>query len=176
MINLVFILIFIFCFAIGIASILISHQFISTYNTDFHKNYFYYLVSFYAFALYAIWGHILIRIVLEGLNSRPEVVETVSNFSSILGLPFLFLSWIMLLNMAHSLYDMKVKRWWIGYHVGMFILLILGVWIGYDVLPDSDFLEEKSVRYIQISYISIFGLINYSVFLALVRIFNGKKR
>jgi DNA-binding CsgD family transcriptional regulator len=173
MISLAFITIFVFCLAITGACILISHQFISTYNTDFHRNYFYYLISFYAFALYAIWGHILLRSLLTGLTTRSEVVESVANFSSILGLPFLFISWVMLINMAYSLYGKSAGRSWITYHAGLFVLLIAGVWAGYDLLSDRGLIESESVRYIQIAYISIFGLINYAVFMALVKRFNN---
>lgn len=178
MISLAFIIVFVFCLAIAGACILISHQFISTYNTDFHKNYFYYLVSFYAFALYAIWGHILIRILLTGLNTRPEVVEAVANFSSILGLPFLFVSWVMLINMAYSIYSKKAGRIWIGYHSGMIVILILGVWVGYDTLSKLGMIEGMSFRYIQIAYISIFGLTHSIVFITLIKKFgrNSKTR
>jgi DNA-binding CsgD family transcriptional regulator len=173
MISLVFIIVFVFCLAITGACILIGHQFISTYNTTFHRNYFYYLMSFYAFALYAVWGHILLRTLLTGITTRSEIVESVANFASILGLPFLFISWVMLVNMAYSLFGKSAGKAWITYHMGLIVLLIAGVWLGYDLLSDRGLIESASVRYIQIAYISIFGLINYSVFMALVRRFSN---
>ena len=169
MTSLVFIVIFIFCLAIAGACILISHQFIKTYNTEFHRNYFYFLVSFYAFALYAIWGHLLLRAVLTGLNTRPEIMEAISNFSSILGLPFLFISWIMLINMAYSLFGRKAVKIWIPYHIILFILLVLGIWLGYDMMTSNNIATASKVRYIQMAYLSIFGLINYIVFITLVK-------
>lgn len=172
MISFAFIVIFVFCLAIAGASVLIGHQFISTYNSDFHKNYFYYLVSFYAFALYGIWGHILIRTLLGGLNTRIEVIEAVSNFSSILGLPFLFISWIMLVKMAYSLFGKNTGNSWGIYYVLLFTLMLFGVWIGYDRLSENGVIEGESVRYIQIAYLSIFGLINYIVFITLIKKFN----
>jgi DNA-binding CsgD family transcriptional regulator len=174
MISLIYIVIFIFCLAIAVAGILISHQFISTYNTDFHKNYFYHLVSFYAFALYAIWGHILIRTILTALQSRPEVIEVAPNFLSILGLPFLFISWVMLINMAHSLFGRKVKKFWIWYHLGLLTLLILGIWLGYRVFINDHHFDEDVVGNMQIAYLGAFGLIHYSVFLLLNKNFANK--
>jgi len=171
MISLAFIVIFVFCLAIAVGSVLIGHQFINTYNTDFHKNYFYFLVSFYAFALYAIWGHILIRIMLVGLGTRTAVVEAVANFSSFLGLPFLILSWIMLINMAHTLFEKKAGQGWLYYHIGLFVLLLTGVGLGYDLLPKEGTMNGGSVKYIQIAYLSIFGLINFLVFLSIAKKF-----
>jgi DNA-binding CsgD family transcriptional regulator len=79
----------------------------------------------------------------------------------------------MLINMAYSLYGKSAGRSWITYHAGLFVLLIAGVWAGYDLLSDRGLIESESVRYIQIAYISIFGLINYVVFMALVKRFNN---
>ncbi len=148
---------------------MISYQFISTYNTDFHKTYFYYLVSFYAFALYAIWGHILIRTLMAGIGTRPEILEAVSNFSSVLGIPFLFVSWVMLINLSYAIFEKTVGRVWMIYHTGLFVSLIVGIWLGYNVISDNRLISGISVRYVQIAYLSIFGIINNLVFLALIK-------
>ncbi len=176
MISLVYIVIFIFCIAIAAGSILVAHELIYTYNTDFHKNYFYHLVSFYSFALYAIWGHILIRVILTGLQSRPEVLEIASNFLSILGLPFLFISWVMLINMAYALFGKRVRKYWVWYHLGLFMLLIVGVWLGYRVFIGNHRMGEDIIGSIQISYLGAFGLIYYSVFLLLIKSFANKTK
>lgn len=174
MTSLVFIVIFIFCLAIAGTCILISHQFISTYNTDFHRNYFYFLVAFYAFSIYAIWGHIMLYTILTDLNTRPEVLVAVTNFSSILGLPFLLISWIMLINMAYSLFGRGAGRLWFLYHFILFIMLILGIWLGYDTLSGDIISSGITARYIQIAYLGIFGLINYMVFITLVKRLGNK--
>jgi len=174
MTSLVFIIIFIFCLAIAGTCILISHQFISTYNTDFHRNYFYFLVAFYAFSIYAIWGHILLHTILTDLNTRSEVMLAVTNFSSILGLPFLFISWIMLINMAYSISGKRAGSVWLLYHFTLFVILIFGIWLGYDKLSENVISYGRTTRYIQIAYLGIFGLINYMVFITLVKRF-GKK-
>jgi len=173
MISIAFIVIFVFCLAIAVGSILISHQFINTYNSDFHKNYFYFLVSFYAFALYAIWGHILIRVVLVELQTRMSVVEAAANFSSFLGLPFLIISWIMLINMSYSIFDKKAGKLWNIYHIAVFILLLGGILIGYDRLIERGVIEGSMAKFVPVAYLSAFGLINFLVFLAVIR-FNSR--
>ena len=175
MTSLVFIIIFIFCLAIAGGCLLISYQFISSYNTDFHKTYFYYLVSFYAFALYAIWGHILIRTLMAGIGTRPEILEAVANFSSAMGIPFLFISWVMLINLSYAIFEKTVGRVWIIYHTGLFVLLMVGIWLGYNVISDNRLINGISVRYVQIAYLSIFGIINNLVFLTFIKRNSRKK-
>ena len=112
MVNLTFTVVFIFCAAVAAAAVLIGHRFISTYNTSFNRNYFYYLVTFYAFAFYGIWGHILVREVLAAWNTDAAVIQAVAGFLPILGIPFLFISWIMLIKTAYAFFDQNIKNIW----------------------------------------------------------------
>jgi DNA-binding CsgD family transcriptional regulator len=174
MLSLVFIIIFIFCLAIAGASILLGHRMITTYNSVFHKNYFYFLVSFFAFAIYAIWGNIIVRTILTELNTRPEVIEAMAHFASLSGLPFIFISWIMLINMAHSLFDKSIAAQWAYYHLGLLAILILGIWFGYRYFSLGGNLSNNNIRLVLMAFLAIFGLINYIVFITLVKTFARK--
>ncbi len=109
MLSLIFIIVFVFCAAIVSASILLGHQLITTYNTEFHRNYFYYLVTFFSFAFYGIWAPILMRVILESIEIDGTTVETVTNFLPVLGVPFLLISWFMLVKMGFSLSGANIK-------------------------------------------------------------------
>lgn len=170
MISLSFILLFIFCLAIAVASILVSHQFINTYNTDFHKNYFYYLVSFYAFALYGIWGQILVRALLSSFDSGVKVIETVANFLPVLGVPFLFISWIMLINMAYSMFNEKAHSRWIFFHLGIFTLLLFASWIVYALLKSQPDLIHAYLKYFEVGIILGFEFVYLVAFLIILKL------
>jgi len=171
LLSLTFIIVFIFCFAIAIASILISHEFITTYNNEFHRNYFYYLVTFYAFAFYGIWGQILIRILLSSVDTGVEVVEMVANFLPILGVPFLFISWIMLVKMGYSLSGVPTKKSVPIIHFALFFALIIAVWGFFSFLDKDGSLFGQQLAYaeigllilIEITYMGIFAgiILNY---------------
>ena len=107
MLSLTFIVIFIFCAAIASACILVAHQFITTYNTEFHRNYFYFLATFFSFAFYGIWAPIILRVILTSIDVDRNTMETVTNFIPVLGVPFLLISWFMLVKMGFSLVAMK---------------------------------------------------------------------
>ena len=109
MLSLAFIVVFIFCTAIAAASILVGHQFITTYNTQFHRNYFYYLVTFYSFAFYGFWAPIIMRNLLSSIQVNDDTVGAVLNLLPILGVPFLLISWVMLVRMGASLVEVGAK-------------------------------------------------------------------
>lgn len=168
MISLVFIVLFFMCLGIGVASVLVGYQFISNYNTTFHKNYFYYLISFYAFAIYGIWGQLIMRTLLIEIDTSIKVVETIANFLPILGVPFLFVSWIMLINMAHSFYDTSVNRWWRVFHILLFVMMVFGSWFGYIFFKENYHFSHEALKYFGVGFISLLGFVNYLAFVILV--------
>jgi DNA-binding CsgD family transcriptional regulator len=176
MISLVFIVLFFFSLAIAVVGVLVSYEFINNYKTSFLKNYFYYLISFYAFAIYAIWGQIIVRTLLVQSGSSMSVVEGTANFLPILGVPFLFVSWIMLINMAHSIYEVSVGRWWRIFHVVLFILLILGAWFGYSYIKGSSRFSPGVLKYFGVGFIDFLGLINYTAFVIVFYFFRHRKK
>lgn len=168
MISLVFIVLFLLCLAIAVASVLISYQSIQNYNTAFHKNYFYYLIAFYAFALYGIWGQLIVRTLLSEIDTSVRIVETIANFLPILGVPFIFVSWIMLVNMAYSIVDRGIDRRWQIFHIALFVLLIAGAWFGYDYFNEKARFSHELLKYFGVGLISILELIYYTIFLIIV--------
>ncbi|MCM4162174.1 MULTISPECIES: helix-turn-helix transcriptional regulator [unclassified Arenibacter] len=110
MLSLTFIVVFVFCAAIASASILVAHQLITTYNTEFHRNYFYFLATFYSFAFYGIWAPIIMRVILSSIEVEVTTVEKVTHFSPVLGVPFLLISWYMLIKMGFSVVAVESKN------------------------------------------------------------------
>ncbi|EAR00353.1 helix-turn-helix transcriptional regulator [Maribacter sp. HTCC2170] len=168
LLSLTFIVVFIFCFAIAIAAVLLGHGFILTYNTAFHRNYFYYLVTFFGFAFYAIWGQILMRVLLESMNTDSKEIEMIANFLPVLGVPFLLISWIMLLKMGHSLLQIPIKNNLIRSHLVIFILIIPIVWGLYSLLGNSTWFLGIQLAYTLIGIIMLIELLYMVIFIGTV--------
>lgn len=168
MLSLIFIIVFIFCLAIAIAVIWISRQAISMYDTDFHKNYFYYLVTFYAFAFYGIWAQILMRALLSSMDTDYGLVGLAANFLPILGVPFLGVSWIMLLKMGYSLTGTPIKRNVLGFHVICIVgivPLVLGIYMLWQ--QEDRFLGEQ-LAYAEMGLILLMELASMILFAGVV--------
>ena len=157
-------MVFIFCFAVAIACILIAHSFILTYNTGFHRNYFYYLVTFFGFAFYAIWGQILMRVLLYSIHTGSEEIEMIANFLPILGVPFLLISWIMLLKMGYSLIEVPMKNNMVRIHLIIFILIIPIAWGLYALLDKTNWQIGTQLAYTQIGLTMFIELLYMSLF------------
>ena len=136
MLSLTFIVVFIFCTAIAVASTLLAHQFITTYNTEFLRNYFYYLVTFFAFAFYGIWGPIIMRVLLSSIALENEIIKAVANFLPVLGVPFLLISWIMLVKMGFSLVGVNAGNKAIGIYF-TFLVAVLTAIVGIYFFVDT---------------------------------------
>lgn len=168
MLPLLFILVFVFCFAIAIASTFIAQQFVSTYNTGFHKNYFYYLVAFYGFALYGIWAQVLMRFLLSSLGTSTQIVEMAANFLPILGMPFLFISWIMLIKMGYSLAELPSKKKIVTIQLILFGILIPLSWGMYLVLSKDHWLFDQYLVYTAIGLMLLIELVYMLIFMVVV--------
>src|SRR5436190_19215251 len=113
MLSLVLTVAFLFCLAMAVGGVLLARQLVTTYNSAVHKQFFYYLAAFYAFGFYGIWGQILARELLSLLHGEAKVVEVVAGFLPVLGVPFLFVSWIMLIHLGHAIVGRVPGRWWL---------------------------------------------------------------
>ncbi len=125
----VLIVTFIFCLALTVASMLISRQLLSTYASQFLRHHFYYLAAFYAFAFYGLWGQILSRALLASIDTEAAVIEVVAGFLPVLGMPFLLVSWVMLVSMACSMFGKTFRTAWHSLHGVVFVALLLGSWL-----------------------------------------------
>jgi DNA-binding CsgD family transcriptional regulator len=147
---------FVVCLAMAAAAILIAHQFTTTYSRSFHRHYFYYLVAFYVFAIYGLWGRILGRALLETLGADFGLAQIMASFVSVLGVPILFVSWLMLTNMAYALTDKAVGQGWIALHAVVFVLLLLGGWITFAAIAGQA--DVPNARLGRLVVLAIVGL------------------
>ena len=164
MLSLTFIIVFVICFALAVTSILIGHQLISTYNATFHRNYFYYLIAFYAFSIYSIWGQIAMRLLLSSIETTKEVDWIVTNFIPVLGIPFLLISWIMLVKMAYALVEVSSKNGTTRIHLLLFTVILPVVWVFYSAHQETWFMGEPFVFSIiafilgiELAYMTVFA-------------------
>ena len=168
LLSLIFIITFVFCITIAVVAVLISHQFIATYNSPFHRNYFYYLVAFYAFAFYSIWGQIMMRTVLASIISQGDLVVLVANFLPVLGIPFLYISWLMLIKSGYSLVNMKSPQSVTWIHIGLLLAVFGLIWILLVLVDPLYLITADNVTYSEIGLVLLFDFIYISWFASIV--------
>lgn len=128
MLSLAFIIVFTLCFAVAVICMLIGHELINTYNANFLRSYFYYLLAFFVFALYAVWGQIGMQTLLTSIQTTKEVEILVTHFIPVLGVPFFGIALIMLLKMAFDLVEAPSKSSALSLHLVIFVIIATILW------------------------------------------------
>ncbi|MEP3211064.1 MAG: helix-turn-helix transcriptional regulator [Maribacter sp.] len=175
MLSLTLIIVFVFCLAIAVAGTWISYQFISTYNTKFHKTYFYYLITTFGFGFYGIWGQILMRSFLSAMKTDSETVQMVANFLPVLGIPFLMISWIMLPKMGYYLAQVVAKRKELLIHAPILFTVVALVGTMLVVLGKDHPLFGEHLFYFEISILLIIEFV-YILWFASLVLYGSKRR
>jgi DNA-binding CsgD family transcriptional regulator len=164
----VLIVTFVLCLGLTVASVLVSRQLVSTYASEFLRQHFYYLAAFHAFAFYGLWGQILTRGLLAAIDTDAAAVEAVIGFVPVLGVPFLFVSWGMLVSMACSMFGKTFRPAWHSLHVVVLVLLLLGSWLAVSALQTEPASRFASLGFIEALTMIGLELIYYTAFLGLV--------
>ena len=163
----VLIVTFVLCLGLTAASLLVSRQLLSTYASEFLRLHFFYLVAFHAFAFYGLWGHVLARGLLSLIAVDSAVIEIVAGLLPVLGVPFLFISWLMLLGMAFSMFGKTVKTAWLLVHVVAFLALLLAAWGAISLLQADPPLPAANLPLIEAAAAIGVELLYFSAFLVI---------
>jgi DNA-binding CsgD family transcriptional regulator len=164
---------FVLCLGLTVASVLVSRQLLATYSSEFLRHHFYYLAAFHAFAFYGLWGQVLTRAVLASIDADTAVVEVVTGVLPVLGVPFLFVSWIMLLSMACSMFGRTFKRAWYSLHAVVFLVLVAALWIAIGALQAEALGPFAGLGAVEALAMIGTELFYFCVFLALAWRFRG---
>ena len=167
MLSLILLVTFVFCLGLAVAGVLVGYQLVSTFNTAVHKLFFYYLAAFYAFAFYGIWGQILARGLLGSIEIDAAAIEAVAAFVPLLGIPFLFVSWIMLLSLAYAMAGQTLGRTSILWHVAVFLLVLLVAGLAVSVLGTPGDFADTNLTVIEAAGMTAIELLYFALFLCL---------
>jgi len=128
LISLIFIVVFVLCFAVAVTCILIGHELANNYKGTFYRLYLYYLIAFYVFAIYAVWGQIGMQTLLASVQTTGAIKELAGTVMPIFGIPFLIVSMIMFIKMGFALFEVSIKNNALYLH--LIILLIILIVMG----------------------------------------------
>jgi DNA-binding CsgD family transcriptional regulator len=111
--QLTFIATFIATAGLTAIGILISHQLFRQDKRAVFQILLYHQIFLFSFYMYSIWGNIALRQILRDVNLNSGMEEKLALFFPVLGIPFLIISWLMLLKFSFSLKEIHFSRKWI---------------------------------------------------------------
>lgn len=113
----------------AVLGILISWQLFQEHKMQILSTVLYQQVFLYSFFIYGIWGNLALQAVIADLNLSETLSAKLSFFIPIMGIPFLVVSWFMLLKFAYNINGYRLPRFFIYSYfpvfVGMVFLLTL---------------------------------------------------
>lgn len=160
--DLISLVIFIFCAAMAAGSILLMSRLLEEYPAPFLKSLFYHNIFIAAFGFYGIWGQFII-VFFSGSSLAPETFSTVAVISLLLGLPFLVFGWMMLLRFGAEASGFRFR----GFTTPVLLLVNFGIVIvlGFTI-REMDFSEAMPL----FKYYYAAAAIVYSAITALILI------
>lgn len=135
-----FILTFIVSAALAVIGIMIAYQLYQTHQKPVLQILLYQQIFLISFFIYGIWGNIALHEILADLNLSNELNTKLSIFVPVLGIPFLVVSWFMLLRFAYILNGFKEsKRFPLVYFPLLFLIVF-----GFSVLVQKGVINVTS--------------------------------
>lgn len=166
MLNYVILFVFISSVAFASTGILLAQRLRHKCEAEFLNSHFYYLIFMLTFGAYGLWGQVLIRGLISSLV-EPQVADRISGIVTFIGLPFLIISWYMVIKIAKEMSGTTVRKWVLPLFVSFnsIAIIIFGLVIHYY----KEFQAMEIVRY----YFMIFNTV-YLFIAVLILQFSSK--
>lgn len=124
--TVLFVITFIVSAALAVIGIMVTYQLYQTHKKNVLQILLYQQIFLISFFIYGIWGNIALHEILTDLNLSEQLETKIAIFIPVLGIPFLIVSWFMLLRFAFALNGFKdSKRFpWI-YFPSLFVVVVV---------------------------------------------------
>jgi DNA-binding CsgD family transcriptional regulator len=121
-----FILTFIISAALAVIGIMISYQLYHTHQKPVLQIFLYQQIFLISFFIYGIWGNIALHEILADLSLNSELNNKLTVFIPVLGIPFLIVSWFMLLRFAFRLNGIIESKLFPLLYFPLLFVIVLG--------------------------------------------------
>ena len=135
-----FIITFIISAALAVTGIMISYQLYHTHQKPVLQILLYQQIFLISFFIYGIWGNIVLHEILADLSLSTELSNKLTVFIPVLGIPFLIVSWFMLLRFAFRLNEIKESKLF----PLIYFPLLLIIFLCFSVLIDKGIISVSS--------------------------------
>jgi DNA-binding CsgD family transcriptional regulator len=128
---------FILSAAIAVIGIMISYQLYHTHQKPVLQILLYQQIFLISFFIYGIWGNIALHEILADLSLSTELNNKLTVFIPVLGIPFLIVSWFMLLRFAFRLNGIIASKLF----PLLYFPLLFAILLGFSVLIDKEIIK-----------------------------------
>ena len=139
--NISYIIAFIVSAGLATIGIMVSIQMYHHQKQVLYSTLLYQQIFLYSFLFYGIWGNMALHTIISDLSLNPAIEGKLFFTIPLIGIPFMIVSWFMLLKFAYNINEYRFTKAFIyGYFPTLVVLLFtLGVLIHKDIItiPNS---------------------------------------
>lgn len=122
--NLSYIATFIISAGMAVIGIMVSYQLYQTHKKPVLSILLYQQIFLFSFFIYGIWGNMILREIIGDLNLNTELAGKLAFFIPVIGIPFMIVSWFMLLKFGFNLNGYKFSKGFIYGYFPTFVVFI----------------------------------------------------
>jgi len=119
-----YIVAFIISAGLSVIGIMISYQHYQVHQKPVFQVLLYQQIFLISFFIYGIWGNMALKEIIADLSLSNEITAKLTIFIPILGIPFLVVSWFMLIRFAFILNGFKVSNRTAYFYFPIFIAVV----------------------------------------------------
>jgi DNA-binding CsgD family transcriptional regulator len=131
---------FIISAALAVTGIMISYQLYHTHQKPVLQILLYQQIFLVSFFIYGVWGNIALHEILADLSLITELNNKLTVFIPVLGIPFLIVSWFMLLRFSFRLNGFKESKFFPLIYFPLLLIIVLS----FSVLIDKEIISVSS--------------------------------
>ena len=113
--NLTYVITFVLSAGMSTLGILVAYQLYQQYKKPVLSILLYQQIFLFSFLFYSIWGNIALRVILSDIQLSDAISTKLALFIPIIGVPFMIVSWFMLLKIAlklNGINSLKILAIW----------------------------------------------------------------
>ena len=148
--NISYLITFIASAGLAAIGIMVSYQLYQSFEKPVFATLLYQQIFLFSFLFYGFWGNMILQTIIGDLNLSSIVTAKLAIFVPVIGIPFMVVSWFMLLKLAFNLNGYKFQKVFVFGYFPTFVvvLFVLGFLIHREILPIPDDADQFVVRII----------------------------
>lgn len=163
---------FILTAGISALSLVVSVQLFQQFKKPVLAQLLYQQIFLFSFLIYSIWGNILLKIILSDIQISTSLSTKLAVFVPMIGIPFMIVSWFMLLKIAFELNGINNSKvfGFIFFPTLVVLILVIDFLIYLEIIPVSADADLFIVR-----ILTAFNLTMYIIFSLVFLIYKNRK-
>ncbi|HYQ56917.1 MAG TPA: LuxR C-terminal-related transcriptional regulator [Draconibacterium sp.] len=125
--NIAYLLTFIISAGMSALGIMLSYHLYQQHKTPVFTTLLYQQIFLYSFLFYAVWGNISLRLLISDLNINEALSTILAIFVPLIGIPFMLVSWFMLLKFANNVNGYRLSKSFIFSFFPTFVVIAFGL-------------------------------------------------